>query len=322
MVQSKARFSFKQYIKNKPTKWGFKLWVLCDSHTGYTNNFVIYRGKEGESVSTNGLSYDVVMNLASPYLNQGYRIYMDNFYTSVKLLKDLYANETHGTGTMASNRRGFLEQIKTTVSIYKAKPRGSGVYMRINETVINVWKDTKCVVVGSTEHPGHSENTVERNWKDKGTRQKQNVPIPLPIYNYNKFMGGVDRSDQLLKYYEVVRITKKYWKTIFYHLVDLSAVNAFILHKIVSTNPKITHFQFRENLVRSLCCAPELLSTPGSGSGRPTNCDTVKHYLIQGKRKELGDCVYCKASHKKEANAVRYVLAVVCHFVLGTETVL
>jgi len=42
MVRSKARFSFKQYIKNKPTKWEFKLWVLCDSRTGYTNNFVIY----------------------------------------------------------------------------------------------------------------------------------------------------------------------------------------------------------------------------------------------------------------------------------------
>ena len=45
--------------------------------------------------------------------------------------------------------------------------------MRKNETVFNVWKDTKCVVVGSTEHLGHSENTVERNWKEKGKRQKR-----------------------------------------------------------------------------------------------------------------------------------------------------
>jgi len=79
------------------------------------------------------------MKLASPYLNQGCRIYMDNFFTSMQLLKDVYASETHGTGTMASNRREFLEQIKTTVSISNTKPRGSGVYnMRINETVINV----------------------------------------------------------------------------------------------------------------------------------------------------------------------------------------
>ena len=30
MVKSKARFFFKQYIRNKPTKWGFKLWVIAD----------------------------------------------------------------------------------------------------------------------------------------------------------------------------------------------------------------------------------------------------------------------------------------------------
>ena len=34
MVKSKARFSFQQYIKNKPVKCGFKLWCLCDSKNG------------------------------------------------------------------------------------------------------------------------------------------------------------------------------------------------------------------------------------------------------------------------------------------------
>ena len=28
MVKSKACFSFKQYLRNKPTKWEFKLWCL------------------------------------------------------------------------------------------------------------------------------------------------------------------------------------------------------------------------------------------------------------------------------------------------------
>jgi len=70
-MKSKACFSFKQYIKNKPTKWGFKLWCLCDSQTGYTVNFAVYRGKEGESLSSNGLSYDVVVRLATPFLKPG-----------------------------------------------------------------------------------------------------------------------------------------------------------------------------------------------------------------------------------------------------------
>lgn len=35
MAPHKDRLSFKQYIKNKPTWWGIKLWVLCKAETGY-----------------------------------------------------------------------------------------------------------------------------------------------------------------------------------------------------------------------------------------------------------------------------------------------
>ena len=114
--------------------------------------------------------------------------------------------------------------------------------MRNKETVYTIWKDTKCVTVGSTEHPGHSEGMVTRNWKDKESRkQRKNVPIPLSTYYYNNFMGGVDLSDQMLKYYEVLRQTKKYWKTLFYHFIDLATVNAFILFKITFPDGKINH---------------------------------------------------------------------------------
>ena len=71
MVHSKARFSFKQYIRNKPTKWGFKLWCLCNSTNGFTIQFTVYRGKTGELSTKKGLSYDVVLRLMNEYLNQG-----------------------------------------------------------------------------------------------------------------------------------------------------------------------------------------------------------------------------------------------------------
>lgn len=169
MVKSKAHFSFKQYIKNKPTKWGFKLWCfklwcLCEARTGYTMNFMVNRGKEGEILSTNGLAYDVVMKLPSPFLDQRYRIYMDNYYTSPVLLKDLFEKDTYATGTMAKNRKGFPKEIKEKMAEYNKKPRGSGIYVRDKEVVYTVWKDTKCVAVGSNQHPGHSEDTVLRKW--------------------------------------------------------------------------------------------------------------------------------------------------------------
>ena len=54
MVRSKARFSFEQYIRNKSTKWGFKLWCLRNSSNGYTIKFSVYRGKSGEVSSKKG----------------------------------------------------------------------------------------------------------------------------------------------------------------------------------------------------------------------------------------------------------------------------
>jgi hypothetical protein len=45
MVKSKGRSGMRQFIKDKPTRWGFKLWVLAESSTGYTIDFNVYTGE-------------------------------------------------------------------------------------------------------------------------------------------------------------------------------------------------------------------------------------------------------------------------------------
>ena len=170
MVRSKARFSFRQYIRNKPTKWGFKLWCLCDSHNGYTSSFSVYRGKNGEVRSSNGLGYDVVVSLMQDYLSQGYSLYIDNFYTSPTLVSDLYDLGIHVTGTLDCTRTGVPAEIPSLKKqmAKKSVSRGEGAYVRDGVCVYAVWKDTKCVSVMSNEHPGHSESKVTRNVKEGG----------------------------------------------------------------------------------------------------------------------------------------------------------
>lgn len=34
MIPFKGRYALKQYMPNKPVKWGYKVWCLCDSYTG------------------------------------------------------------------------------------------------------------------------------------------------------------------------------------------------------------------------------------------------------------------------------------------------
>lgn len=46
---------------------------------------------------------------------------------------------------------------------------------------------------------------------------------------YNAFMSGVDMSDQLISYNRILRRTKQYWKTKFYHLLEICATNSSII---------------------------------------------------------------------------------------------
>lgn len=71
----------------------------------------------------------------------------------------------------------------------RSSRQGDGQYVR-DDYIVYSWKDTKCLIVLSTKHPGYSESTVKRNAKDSsGRHEKRDVPIPLPIFHYNKHMG-------------------------------------------------------------------------------------------------------------------------------------
>lgn len=94
MVTTKARIRMKQYVKDKPTKWRDKLFVLANIQSGYTCDFSIYERK-ARSPSGNGLSFDAVVSLLKmPYLE------VDNFYASKMLFNRLYQLRVGGCGTM------------------------------------------------------------------------------------------------------------------------------------------------------------------------------------------------------------------------------
>ena len=87
MVPYRGLHSAKQYIKGKPVKFGYKLWMLCSSD-GYLYNFEIYCGKDESR--TNPLGTHVVEKMLSPVTNPSQHVvFFDNFYTSHTLLTNL-----------------------------------------------------------------------------------------------------------------------------------------------------------------------------------------------------------------------------------------
>ena len=51
MVPFKGRLGIKQFMKDKPVKFGIKLWVLADSVTAYCYNLEVYTGKHGQQIN-------------------------------------------------------------------------------------------------------------------------------------------------------------------------------------------------------------------------------------------------------------------------------
>jgi hypothetical protein len=105
MVKFKGRSSFKQYIKEKPIKRGYKVWVIADASTGYVYNFEIYTGK---SVERQGpLGEHVVCSMTRGLSMKFHHIYFDNFFTSPLLVERLLEQGIYCTGTLRRNRRGI-----------------------------------------------------------------------------------------------------------------------------------------------------------------------------------------------------------------------
>ena len=63
-------------------------------------------------------------------------------------------------------------------------------------------------------------------------------------------MRLVDKCDAMIGHVECMRKNKKWYKKLFYHLLDLSIVNSFNLYKEVTKN-KITMREFSLECVRS-----------------------------------------------------------------------
>lgn len=91
-VGCKGRVQLKCYNPKKPTKWGLRIYCLCDSETGYVYCHIVYYG----STTTNSLirpelpvTSRIVLQLTELLLaaanGSGYHIYTDRFYTSPNL---------------------------------------------------------------------------------------------------------------------------------------------------------------------------------------------------------------------------------------------
>ena len=139
---------------------------------------------------------------------------------------------------------GKMESLPLAVTRAKLK-QGETVFHCKNNLLALKWMDKREVYILRSLHK--VTNVISKKTNYKG----QNVTKPQPVFLYNRYMSGVDLTDQFLQYYSFLHKSVKWSKKFFMHCLNMVILNAHILHKKYSDS-KIMHWQFRIELVKHM----------------------------------------------------------------------
>ena len=279
----KGRLAMKQYIPLKRARFGLKSYELCESGSGYIWNSIIHTGPTmALEQSSDGLkSSMIVLTLGKKLLDQGYCFYMDNWYSSPALFRQLRQRNTDGVGTVRVCRSKMPADLKQKL------PRGN-IAARFGENLMALkWHDKREITMLSTYH-GSETTTVKTRCGDKEK--------PVVIVDYNKNMGAVDVADQMLQAYQVERKRKKVWyKKQFQHLLNRTVLNCYILYKKNNPASKMTHLEFVVKLIARLI-EQYGSEAPQTRKGRPSQDVVVDPMRLTGRH----FAKYIPATDKKQ----------------------
>ncbi|XP_063394608.1 piggyBac transposable element-derived protein 4-like [Cydia fagiglandana] len=259
LTQWKGWLNIKNHIPNKAAQVGIKTYEICESQTGYLWRFEV-EAKQGvtnqnEQDPISGKIPTLVLKLLRGLEHNGHTVWMDNYYNSPALARELKLLGFDCVGTLRTNRQ--FVPVELTNLTNRDMNVGQVCGCTSGDVDLIVWRDKKRIALISTYH---GLTTLECG----------GIVKPALIHDYNICMGGVDKKDQMLAMYPIERTRTKVWyKFFFKRLLNASTLNAFIMLK--QNDPLMTHRNFRKNLVIQLLQRhkpvsprpPAILTTPG-----------------------------------------------------------
>ena len=104
----------------------------------------------------------------------------------------------------------------------------------------------------------------------------------------------------MIALYNCGRRSKKWWKRMFFHLLECSVLNAYILHQHHGLHRKLDRLEFRKELVSQLISNFSSRKRPSSTHRSDAEClqPELKHLPIH--MNEMKDCVCCTVTGMKK----------------------
>lgn len=247
MVKYHGRTVLLQFMKDKPARFGIKMWGIC-SPDGYLFDCNIYCGKGSNIYSANNdvklskcsLGSRVVLMMVQKLLLSVsakkitlYHLYFDNFFCNPDLMIHLKKIGLKATGTVRKNRVNIENEVD------KKAVRGTVSVKHEDKSGLNfiTVMDSKPFSILSTAAGVEPLSSKKRYSKE--SKCKTEIPFPRAIQLYNKYMGGVDLHDGHCSNLMPCLRAKKWTWAIFLRLIQSSITNALVLHNLSSREKKI-----------------------------------------------------------------------------------
>ncbi|PNF17065.1 hypothetical protein B7P43_G17426 [Cryptotermes secundus] len=239
IVKFKGRVVFRQYIPKKHKRFGMKIFQICDA-AGYTYDMKVYLGKDGaradQDVTT---THATVRDLCRRIEDVGHNLYKENFISSPHLFDKLMTKNITCCGTVRPNRKGLPDDFRRRQ--FRLNKGGIRVRVRWNLKAL-VWKNKRGVYVLTNMGCPPAEGSF--------CDEHGNAIKPAIVVDYKKHVAYVDKADRMASSYSISRRTWKWTNKLFFHLLDLTILNSFIL--LSSCGAKLSHREFRLASVRNM----------------------------------------------------------------------
>jgi len=251
-----------------------------------------------------GVSGSIIMTLMQPYLDKSHNLFLDSWFTSPTLFEKLHTRFTGACGTARADRAGLPK--------FEDKPeKGQQVYQSTDSMLALKWFDKKEVIMLSTIHEPHMGFTGKNDPKTRRPIQK-----PISVIDYNSNRGAIDKIDMQTSFVECVRKSVKWYKKLFFHILDLIALNSYLLYKM-ETGKRLQLVDFRLQLIREILYTYHTLKTTIGGpiqGWKPTRL-TARHFpsLVPQRTERKNPqkiCTACAHTKKKTYKKNRFTLYV------------
>ncbi len=300
MIKYFGKCGLKQSMRNKPIRFGFKVWVLA-TVSGFVVSFDLYQGKglglhtteNVKAVGAAGASVlDVLDLMPEGKRKLPYHIFADNFFSSQKLIDVLLEKNYQYTGTIRQDRVKGKPPL-TSVDKFKKMARGyhETVVLKDQSQIITRWNDNAPVTMISSILGDQPMRTASRYLRT--AKNYTDIPQPHIVHQYNNYMGGVDRFDQNNNHIRVTIGGKKWYWSVVTWLLDTAVQNAWQLHKKAGGSMSLLAFK------REVVCTT--LRSVGTNRSRHSSGSSGRI----GQRPGDADLRYDRLSHFVEKRTLR-----------------